>query len=119
MKHRTATIPLALWRRVLACAEGASKDAATELDIVSFASGEIVRDATTRATDVYSGPRTPYGWPPDDYEVTIALQDREWRWIFRQLELWGAGDDFDEVEATQALLDALGDPPPGSDGPDL
>jgi len=116
MRHRAATIPMAQWRRVLVCVEGASQDAATELDILSFASGEIVRDATTRAIDVYSGPRTPFGWPPDDYGVTVALQDQEWSWVLRQLELWGAGDDFDEVETAKVLLDALGDPPPVAAG---
>lgn len=108
---------MALWHTVLVCVEGASQDAATELDIVSFASGEIVRDATTRATDVYSGPKTSFGWPPDDYELTIALQDREWSWVLRQVEFWGAGDDFDEVETAKVLLAALGDPPPVAAGP--
>lgn len=103
-------MPTKYLQRILACAEGAMTAAAEDSDVLSFGSGSILRDAGTRAVGAYEGPRTSYGWPPDDHLVDIPLEDQEWVWVFKQLEQWGTMD-ASTVETMQFLVDALGGRP--------
>lgn len=114
VNHRTVSVPLKHWHRVLACVEAAMQDAAQNSEVLSFGSGAIVQDATHRAVSQYTGPTTSFGWPPDEHHLAITLEDGEWAWVFQHLDLWGYPDEFEQVAAKQFLTDALGDPPPAA-----
>ncbi|MFV0253001.1 MAG: hypothetical protein ACK5H2_06645, partial [Beutenbergiaceae bacterium] len=68
-----------------------------------------VQDASDRAIAPYSGPRTSFGWPPDEYIVAIVLQEREWVWLLQQMDIWHVDENTNGLK--QLLIDALGDPP--------
>lgn len=112
MGHMAARVPLGQWHKVLACVEGAMKNAAENCDVISFGSGAVVRYATDRAVAQYTGSTTSFGWPPDEHEVTIVLEETDWAWVIQQLVTRGAADPtLDEAEVKQVLIDALGADP--------
>lgn len=87
------------------------KMAYEDSDVLSVESGAIVRDATDRAVQQYSGPKTDFGWPPDDYQMEISLQGREWAWLLEQMEDWAPYSDLELDTLKKPVLDALGEPP--------
>lgn len=89
--------------------------ACEDWDVASIESGAIVRDATDRAVGQYSGPKTAFGWPPNDYQMEISLRGREWARLLEQMEHWAPYSELELAAMKKPVLDALGEPPYPSD----